>query len=75
MFYYKIFDLDENELFNSKNSLEFFKFTTPSDGVYIFYLQPYTIENGKENLGEKIKLPSVLVEGKKQILDTKWWDD
>ncbi len=71
---YKIFDSDNNELFDSKNGGNL-TVKTEQDGEYTFYAQPYYIDNEKYVFGEKIKLPSVLVEGKKQILDTEWWED
>lgn len=72
--YYKILDQHGNELFNSYFGKEFL-YKAPKKGQYTFTLLPYKIQNGKEVYGEKIKLPSVLVEGKSDILDTDWWED
>ena len=72
--FYKIFNSDGVELFDSKKSKNFI-FQALSDGEYEFYVQPYLIDDGQTVFGEKIKLPSVLVEGKKNILDTEWWTD
>ena len=72
--YYKIFDCCNNEVFDSY-SKENFIFTAPKEGEYNFVLQPYKIKNGEYIYGDKIKLPSVLVEGKSNILDTDWWED
>ncbi|MBR2385148.1 MAG: hypothetical protein IKA99_06045 [Clostridia bacterium] len=72
--YYKVFDSDDNLLFDSKNERNFL-YKAQNDGEYFFILLPYKIENGEFVYGEKIKLPSVLVEGKKDILNTNWWED
>ena len=73
--YFLIFDEDGRTLFNSQKSGDFV-FKATFDGEYVFFIQPYIIEQGgKFTFGEKIKLPSVLVEGKKEILDTEWWND
>lgn len=72
--YYKILDIYSKELFNSYYDKDFV-YKAPKKGKYKFIVLPYKIENGKEIFGEKIKLPSVLVEGKSDILDTDWWED
>ncbi len=71
---YKIYDSDGNELFDSKNGGKF-NYTAPKNGEYSFILQPYVLRENEIVLGEKIKLPSVLVEGKSNILDSEWWED
>ena len=72
--YYKIFLNDKLEVFDSKNS-GVFQYCATTDGEYLFTVLPYKIIDGKEIFGEKIKLPSVLVEGKKEILDLDWWEE
>ena len=72
--YYKILDQHGNELFNSYFGKDFL-YKAPKKGQYTFTLLPYKIQNGKEIYGDKIKLPSVLVEGKSDILDSDWWED
>ena len=52
-----------------------FTFTTPKDGKYQLYLLPYTVSDNKKIFGDKIKLPTVIAEGKRDILDEPWWDD
>ena len=42
---------------------------------YNFIILPYKFNDGEYVYGEKIKLPSVLVEGKSNILETEWWED
>ncbi|MBE5742934.1 MAG: hypothetical protein E7360_06450 [Clostridiales bacterium] len=71
---YLIFDSYGNQIFDSYKSGDF-KYYAKSDGEYQFFLTPYKVINGKIIYGEKIKLPSVLAEGKKEILDTPWWED
>lgn len=72
--FYKIFDADNKELFDSFSG-EPFTFKAPTKGVYNFIVKPYMLSDGEIIFGEEIKLPSVLVEGKSNILDTDWWVD
>ena len=70
----KIFDNKGNQLFDSQNG-ESFVFVAQKKGEYFFEILPY-YKNGENVIyGDKIKLPSVLVEGKSNILDTDWWED
>ena len=71
---YLVFDCFENLIFDSKGKGDF-TFFAEKDGEYLFFVTPYSIINGEKIYGEKIKMPSVLVEGKKDILDDKWWED
>lgn len=68
----------ENEkgevFYEGKNDLSFI-YRADEDGEYQFYITPFVIENGERIYGEKIKLPSVKAEGKKDILNGDWWED
>ena len=72
--FYKIYDQSENELFDSRYN-ENFIYTANKKGVYTFFVEPYVFDKGRYIFGEKIKLPSVKVEGNNEILDTPWWED
>ncbi|MBQ7642889.1 MAG: hypothetical protein IJS67_03205, partial [Clostridia bacterium] len=86
---YKLYDSDGNEIFTSLKAEEEYRcHTEKGKNEYIFYASAYTVENGQEILGEKIKLPSVVTEGiaeydpsgdkkrerRKRITDERWWE-
>ena len=72
--YYKVYDKDNNELFDSYFG-NIFYYKAPKKGEYTFTVKPYIIIDNEIKFGEEIKLPSVLTEGKSDILDTEWWVD
>ena len=72
--YVKIED-ENSEVFYEGNIGNSFLYRADSDGEYQFYITPYVIENDEKIYGEKIKLPSVKAEGKKDILNGDWWED
>lgn len=66
-----------NNLFKSEKSGNYTFRNTLPDTEYVFYIAPFTInKNGKEIIGEKIKLPTVKTDGKnKAIQDIPWWEE
>lgn len=72
--YFKVLCDDGHEIYDSKNGSVFI-YNAKKKGTYRFSVMPYKENGGEIIFGEIIKLPSVLVEGNKNILDTDWWED
>ena len=66
---------EKGEVFYEGKNDSSFIYRADEDGEYHFYITPFVIENGERIYGEKIKLPSVKAEGKKDILNGDWWED
>ncbi len=72
-----VYDDSGKELYKSEKSASYtFKNTLP-DTEYVFFIAPFAFDkNGRETVGEKIKLPTVKTDGRnKTITESPWWED
>lgn len=72
-----IYDDKMNVVFKSEKSAEHVISNLEADTEYVFFIQPYRVGDGGEEIkGEIKKLPTVKTDGRnKTVVDSPWWEE